>query len=245
MVNSLDTSTEASEESDDGGQDRGENTGSETSKERSQSNDEAGDEASNETNDEDEDLGEDLEDGVEDRDELGLETGDGNDGLDSSEDLGDEDDNEVEDLVDVTVGDGETSSTGKLGDDVGKLEVDTLKAGDGLLGTLSLGQVAGGDLVGNALEARGLVLDARGTGLKNGEETSDISDIALDGRSRALGGLVNDLVNASDLEDVLEAGDSGLDLGGVRSRVDSLRNRRGDGGSGQGEDGEESGLHFE
>jgi hypothetical protein len=246
MVNSLDTSTEASEESDDGGQERGENTGSETSKERSESNNEAGEEARNETEDEGEDLGEDLEDGVEDRDELGLETGDSDDGLDSSEDHVDEDGNEVEDLLDVAVSDGEASRTGKLGNDVGKLGVETLKAGDGQLGTLGLGQVTSGDLVGDTLEARGLVLDAIGTGLEDGEEPSDIRNVTLDDRLSALGSPGDDRAAAKDPpEELVEVENTGLDLGGGGRSVGSLGDRRSDGGSGQGEDGEESGLHFE
>ena len=181
---------------------------------------------------------------MEDRDELGLETGDSDDGFDSSEDLVDEDGNEVEDLVDVAVSDGEASSTGKLGNDVGKLGVETLEAGDGQLGALGLGQVTSGDLVGDVLEARGLFFDARGTGLENGEELGDIGDIALDGR--VLGGLVDDLLSTSEVEEAIEETESLGDLGLGRSSVDlSLGNRRGDGGSGQSEDGEESGLHFE
>lgn len=247
LICRLDTGTEASEESDNGGEERGENTSSEASKERRESSNEAGEDGTDEANDENEDLGEDLEDGVEDRDELGLETSDGDDGLDGSEDLRDKNNNEVEDLVDITVSDRETSSAGKLGDDLGELKVDTLKAGDSLVSTLRLGEVAGLDLVGNAAETRGLALDVGSTALENGEELGGVGDGSLDGRSRALGGLVDDLVNTSDLEDVLEVGDGAADLLGVGSRVDTsgLGNGRGNGRSGESEDGEESGLHFE
>jgi hypothetical protein len=218
IVCRLDTSTEAGEESDDGGEEGSENTSAETGKERRESGDEAGEDGSDEANDEGEDLGEDLEDGVEDRDELGLETGDGDDGLDSSEDLGDEDNNEVEDLVDVRVGDVEASSTGELGDDLGKLEVDTLEAGDGLVGTLRLGEVTGLDLVSDAAEARGLALDAGSTALEDGEKLANVGDVSLGGRSS---GLVNDLVDAELLEDVLEVQDGTADLLGVGRSVDT------------------------
>jgi hypothetical protein len=238
----LDTSTEASKESDNGGKDGSKDTVSETSKERSEASNQARNDSANKANDEGEDLGENLEDGVEDRDELGSETGDGDDGLDSGEDLRDEDDNEVEDLVDIRVGNVETSSASELGDDLSELEVHRLEAGDSLGGTLILGEIAGLDLVSDGAQAAGLGVDVGDTALENGDELLRAGDgSALVG----LRNLVEDLLDAGLGDDVLSVADGTADLLNIAGSVLALRDRRGNGRDGESEDGEESGLHFE
>jgi hypothetical protein len=238
----LDTSTEASEESDNGGKDGSKDTVSETSKERSEASNQARNDSADKANDEGEDLGEDLEDGVEDRDELRSETSDGDDGLDSGEDLRDEDDNEVEDLVDIRVGNVETSCSGELGDNLSELKVHRLEGRNSLVGPLVLGEVARLDLVGDGAQAAGLGVDVGDTTLENGDELLRVGDgSALVG----LRDLVENLLDAGLGDDVLSVVDGAVDLLDIAGSVLTLRDRRGNGRDGEGEDGEESGLHFE
>lgn len=238
----LDTSSEASEESDNGGKDGSKDTVSETSKERSEASNQARNDSADEANDEGENLSKDLEDGVEDRDELRSETSDGDDGLDSGEDLRDEDNNEVEDLVNIRVGNVETSSAGELGDNLSELEVHRLEGRSSLGGTLVLSEFAGLDLVGNGAQAAGLGVDVGDTALENGDELLRAGDCsALVG----LGDLVEDLLDSGLGDDVLGVADGAVDLLNIAGSVLTLRDRRGNGRDGEGEDGEESGLHFE
>ncbi|KAI1055685.1 hypothetical protein LB506_009280 [Fusarium annulatum] len=235
--------SEASKEASDGKKDGSENAVAETSKERSKTGNQTRNNGGNEANDKDENLGEDLEDRVEDGDELRSEASNSDDGLDSGENLRDEDDNEVEDSVDIRVGNIKTSSTGELGDNLSKLEVNRLKTRDGLGSTSVLAPTQTSNSKPSLTQTSGLLVDVANTALENSDELLRVGDSST--LRRRLGSLVDDLLHANLVDDVLSAVNSTVDLLNRAGVLLNPRNRGGEGRDGEGENREESGLHFE
>lgn len=249
---------DASNESDNGGEDRGEEAVAETSEERGQASDEAGEEATQETDEDGQDVGDESEDGVEERDKLGAETEDGDNRVDGGEEQVNEYVDEDEDTVNITLGNGDTSSTSEGGDNLSDVDLDALNEVNDLgislrlldLAGLELGEDivderrAGLDLVNdagddgdNAINVLDLVLGVADLvdGTRDGELGDDLSENIADGE------LLQESLGVDLVEDGADNGDGGGDVG------DSVKHTP-DEGSGHGQRGvreDTGGLHLE
>ena len=220
---------ETSQGTGEWGEDRGKKTLAGTRQKRAEGGNEAGQDFIEQARDESQEVGEDAEDGAQDGGELGGDTELSNNSLDGGKELLNNADDELEDGVNLTRADGETGSTGDLGNESGELGLDLgdLREDSGL--SLLLGDLAlldEGDGVG---DDGGVLLDAGGETLQEVDEVSDVleASIAADDvvdNGDLVGDTVNELADSAEgkvLDEVTGNGDTAEDtLGGLGEGVD-------------------------